>query len=241
MISEKVRLADQVTKELQAMIFSNYKPGDRLPVENELAQHFSVSRITIREAISKLSIMGVVDVRQGEGTFIKKLSPSSFMQPMLPMLTLSNTEMSDIFEVRLIIECRAAELAAQRSTPESLSRLKELLELMEQSALCNEIQQYNTYDVQFHKEIARCSCNQVLSVICELITDMIQESIFFSCKTASHIMNSVIYHNRIYYAISEHNAEEASKAMREHLNGALTFVQSSTADDQDSINTMELS
>ena len=54
-------------------------------------------------------------------------------------------------------------------------------------------------------------------------------------------MNSVIYHNRIYYAISEHNAEEASKAMREHLNGALTFVQSSTADDQDSINTMELS
>ena len=52
MISEKVRLADQVTKELQAMIFSNYKPGDRLPVENELAQHFSVSRITIRESVS---------------------------------------------------------------------------------------------------------------------------------------------------------------------------------------------
>lgn len=225
MNSTKVRLADQVTADLQAMIFSKYNPGDRLPVENELAQLFSVSRITIREAVSKLSTMGVLDVRQGDGTFVKRLAPASFMQPMLPMLALSDVDLADVFDVRLLIESRAAELAAERISEEELQKLQDIFEIMEQAALSNEIRRYNEYDVQFHKEIARCSGNQVIAVICELITETIRESIFYSCHTPGHIMNSVIYHNRIYNAIKEHNAPQAAQMMREHLKGGLAFAQ----------------
>lgn len=225
MNSTKVRLADQVTSDLQAMIFNKYSPGDRLPVENELAQLFSVSRITIREAISKLSTIGIIDVRQGDGTFVKRLSPASFMQPMLPMLALSDVDLADVFDVRLLIESRAAELAAERITEEEQKKLQNTFDIMEQAALSNEIRKYNELDVQFHKEIAAISGNQVIAVICELITEMIRESIFYSCHIPSHIMNSVIYHNRIYNAIKDHNAPLAAQMMREHLRGGLAFAQ----------------
>lgn len=225
MSRDRVRLSDQVASKLQNMIFSKYSPGDKLPVEMELAQLFSVSRVTIREAIGKLSTMGIVDVRQGEGTFINKLSVSSFMQPMLPMLTLSNASLTEIFEVRLLIETYAAEQAALHVTKENIHLLQVPFECMEQAALTGELSQYTMNDVLFHKAIAQCSGNSVIAIICDLITEMIRESIFESCKTPAHIMNSVIYHYRIYQAISNHNAEESRKMMQEHLVGGLSFLE----------------
>ena len=74
----RVRLADQVANKILEMIANGiYKPGDKLPVENEIAESFSVSRVTIREAFVKLSMMGIIDIRQGDGTFVKKVSPDS--------------------------------------------------------------------------------------------------------------------------------------------------------------------
>lgn len=227
----KMRLADRVSADIQTMIFNNYKPGDRLPVENELAQMFSVSRITVREAIRQLNTMGVVDVRQGEGTFVNQLTPTSFMRPMLPMLTLSNVDLEDIFEVRLLIECRAAEYAALRATEEELSMLKATLLEAETTALSGEISKYNEIDVRFHNEIARCSHNQVITVINELIIDMIKESIIHTCNTPSHLVDSIVYHNRIYHALAERNAKEVSNLMKEHLSNALRFLQGNRAAD----------
>ena len=220
----KMRLADRVASDLQNMIFTKYQPGDKLPVENELAQLFSVSRVTVREAIRQLNTMGIVDVRQGEGTFVEQLTPSSFMRPMLPMLTLSDVDLADIFEVRMLIECRAAEYATQRATDEEIAQLKVTLEEMEEAALAGDIRLHNEIDVRFHNEIAKCSHNQVITVICELITELIKESVFYSCSVPSHIVNSVVYHNRIYHALVERNASEVKQAMSEHLAGGLSFV-----------------
>lgn len=220
----KMRLADRVASDLQNMIFTKYQPGDKLPVENELAQLFSVSRVTVREAIRQLNTMGIVDVRQGEGTFVEQLTPSSFMRPMLPMLALSDVDLADIFEVRMLIECRAAEYATQRATDEEIAQLKATLEEMEEAALAGDIRLHNEIDVRFHNEIAKCSHNQVITVICELITELIKESVFYSCSVPSHIVNSVVYHNRIYHALVERNASEVKQAMSEHLAGGLSFV-----------------
>ena len=220
----KMRLADRVASDLQNMIFTKYQPGDKLPVENELAQLFSVSRVTVREAIRQLNTMGIVDVRQGEGTFVEQLTPSSFMRPMLPMLTLSDVDLADIFEVRMLIECRAAEYATQWATDEEIAQLKATLEEMEEAALAGDIRLHNEIDVRFHNEIAKCSHNQVITVICELITELIKESVFYSCSVPSHIVNSVVYHNRIYHALVERNASEVKQAMSEHLAGGLSFV-----------------
>lgn len=147
----KTRLSDQVAQELQNMIADEtYKVGQKLPVENELAQMFSVSRVTVREAVRKLSVMGILDVRQGGGTFVKCLTPESFMTPVLPMLALDKKNLNDIFEVRILIECKSAELAAQNITDAQLEKLKRLLDKMDACALQEDLDTYNQYDTKFH-------------------------------------------------------------------------------------------
>ena len=76
MAINRVRLSDQIAEQLRSRIAAKqYLPGEKLPVEAELASQFGVSRITIREAVRKLDIMGIVEVRQGAGTFVKTITP----------------------------------------------------------------------------------------------------------------------------------------------------------------------
>jgi len=221
------RLSDQVADELQSMIYNNkYKIGDKLPVENDLAQMFRVSRITVREAVRKLSIMGILDVRQGDGTFVKCLSPESFMKPMLPMLSLDKKNLQDIFEVRLLIECKAAELAAENATPQQLQRVRRLLDQMDTCALGDDLDDYNEYDAQFHYEIAKCSGNEVLRTIQGLLFDMIKDAIHASTSPPNALVNSCIYHKRIYEALAAHDSKNASALMGAHIEGGADYIRS---------------
>lgn len=230
-MTKKSALADQVAEKLQEMIAEQYHTGDRLPVENELAQRFGVSRITIREAMIKLKALGFVQTQQGNGTFVANLTPSSFMTPILPMLKFSNTDIREIFEVRILIECKAVENAATKAAPEELQYMQELLQEMETMALNSEIAAYNEKDILFHTCIAQCSHNQVIYTIYKLLLDMIRESILTTCIAPEHLLNSIIFHNRIYNSIVSHQPEQASEQMRQHLTDALRFIEASIGSD----------
>ncbi len=222
----KDRLSDQVARELQAMISNNiYKIGDKLPVENELAQMFNVSRITIREAVRMLSIMGVLDVRQGDGTFVKSLSPESFMKPLLPMLSLNKKNLEDIFEVRMLLECKVAELAALNANEEQLETLRDLLDKMEACALNNDLEVYNEYDARFHYEIACTSANEVLKTILELLGDMVKDAIKASISPPNAMMTSCIYHKKIYESILKRDPNSAVEYMRAHISGGAEYIR----------------
>jgi GntR family transcriptional repressor for pyruvate dehydrogenase complex len=222
----KKRLSDQVARELLAMISNNlYKIGDKLPVENQLAQMFQVSRVTIREAVRKLSIMGILDVRQGDGTFVKGLNPESFMKPLLPMLTLDKKNLQDIFEVRMLIECKAAELAAQNAGEEHLKILKELLDRMDTCAINGDLDHYNDYDARFHYEIANSSSNQVLRTIQGLLSDMVKDSIHASTSPPNALINSFIYHKKIYEALVNHDSQQAAEMMKIHISGGAEYIR----------------
>jgi GntR family transcriptional repressor for pyruvate dehydrogenase complex len=222
----KGRLSDQVARELQAMICNNlYQIGDKLPVENDLALMFNVSRITIREAVRMLSIMGILDVRQGDGTFVKSLSPESFMKPLLPMLSLNKKNLEDIFEVRMLIECKSAELAALHSTEEQAQALRDLLDKMEACALTGDLETYNEYDARFHYEIARISANEVLRTILGLLGDMLKDAIMASISPPNAVTTSLIYHNKIYESILRHDAKSASSYMQAHLQGGADYIR----------------
>jgi len=223
----KDRLSDQVARELQAMICNNiYKIGDKLPVENELAQMFNVSRITVREAVRMLSIMGILDVRQGDGTFVKSLSPESFMKPLLPMLSLNKKNLQDIFEVRMLLECKAAELAALNATDEQLEVLQDLLNKMEACALNGDLENYNEYDACYHYEIARTSANEVLKTILGLLGDMVKDAIKASISPPNAMMTSCVYHKKIFESIANHDPDGAVEYMRAHIGGGADYIRS---------------
>ncbi len=224
----RVKLSDQVANEIQNMILNNdFQAGDKLPVENELAKMFSVSRITVREAISKLSLTGIIDVRQGEGTFVKKLGPESFMKPLLPMLMMGKKDMQDVLEVRLLIECKNAQLAAKNATPAELAKVKACLEKMEQCAMEGDLAQYNRYDAKFHYLVAKCSHNQVLVTIQELLMDMVTSSIEVTIQPPNALATSILLHRKIYEALRNHDQQAAFEFMQQHIGGAAGYVDSS--------------
>lgn len=223
----RVKLSDQVAEQLQTMIRSGeYKEGDRLPTEGVLAEKFAVSRITVREAVSKLRAMDIIEVRQGEGTFVKNLTPASFMKPLLSMLSLDRKNFRDIFEVRIMIECKAAELAALRADEEALETLGRMLEQMDQCIMDNALEQYNELDARFHYEILKSSGNQILIAFGDMSTTMIRESISAGIALPNALANSIILHKRIYDAIRRRNVTEAVAFMKQHLEGAASYAES---------------
>ena len=141
---QRIKLSDQVADQLRAMITAKqYRPGEKLPVESELAEEFGVSRITVREAMQKLDVMGIVEVRQGAGTFVREITPAAYIKTLLPMLSMDNNSLKDIFEIRQIIECKSAELAALNATAEDLAQVKLPLSKMPEAARNGKLRQYN--------------------------------------------------------------------------------------------------
>lgn len=222
----KVRLADQVADKILEMIANGiYKPGDKLPVENEIAELFSVSRVTVREAFVKLSMMGIVDIRQGDGTFVKKVSPESFMKPLLPMIILDKKNLVDIYVARLAIESKTAELAALNSTDQDISDLNDIMKLMENAYKLNDFEQYHINDCNFHLMIAKVGKNAILYKILEIIHDLLNYSIIAASEESSLLELSIKLHKLIIGAITDRDPDKAVEYMVSHLSGGLNYLK----------------
>ena len=119
---------DYVAQELKTQIIAGkYRSGDQLPPEPALCEMFSVSRITVREALKKLSMMGLVEIKQGKGTFVKSVDLGLFMKPMLQLVDFDEIDIETIYSAREYIEGGIAYLAAQQRTDGELAILESIL------------------------------------------------------------------------------------------------------------------
>ena len=224
----KVRLVDQVVAKIQGMILQGiYKPREKLPVENELAEMFSVSRVTIREAFVQLSIMDIVDIRQGDGTYVKSVSPESFMKPLLPMLILNKKNLTDIYVTRIAIEGKTAELAALNATDKDIADLRGILQSMYYNFEQNNFEQYHENDYIFHLSVARFGKNTILPKILEILQDCLKYSITAASNEPVLIEKSIKLHRLIVDAIAERNPEKAVEHMLDHIKGGMVYFKDS--------------
>ncbi|GAA3732843.1 FadR/GntR family transcriptional regulator [Plantactinospora mayteni] len=157
---------DEVINSIKRMILEGVlKPGDRLPVEKELAESLGVSRGSLREGISALSLLGVVNTRQGDGTYITKLDVTQLLAPLGFVVDLEGRgDARHIHTVRRLLECEAARSAATRITDEALIQARELLD--EATRIAGQAPQYHEriieIDIHFHRIIAVHSGNPIL-------------------------------------------------------------------------------
>src|SRR3954468_23193055 len=108
-------LPDQIAARVIALITERHlKAGDRLPPERELAQAMGVSRSSLREALRALSLLGVTEMRHGDGTYLTALRPDALMRPVGLVLSLSDAGLQQLFEARKLVEPGLAALAAER-------------------------------------------------------------------------------------------------------------------------------
>src|SRR3954467_14529327 len=122
-------LPDRIVARLIALIIDRQlKAGDRLPPERELAAAMGVSRSSLREALRALTMLGVAEMRHGDGTYLTSLQPDVLMRPVSIVLALSESGLHELFEARKLVEPGLAELAAQRIEPAAAQELLECAE-----------------------------------------------------------------------------------------------------------------
>src|SRR3990170_4879450 len=125
-------VTDEAIEKIKGMIVSgSLRPGDRLPKESELAADLGLSRNSLREAVRALSLIRILDVRQGDGTYVTSLEPSLLLDALSFVVDLHHEgSLLHLLEARRLLEAEAASLAAQRIEDEQLAALRALLEAM---------------------------------------------------------------------------------------------------------------
>jgi GntR family transcriptional repressor for pyruvate dehydrogenase complex len=224
-LSTREQLPDKVVSMLFADIESGRMvPGEKLPTEQQLADRFGVSRNVLREAVAKLRADGVVETRQGIGTFI--LEPEKRQVVRIDAATLQDGEnMERLFELRCVLETEAASLAAVRGDTESLRKIKSAVDRMggeerwEEGSI--------DADLEFHREIARATGNGFFFTFITFIGERIRGSIEYARLTNplhDLVAINVPEHVAIYDALAAGDPAEAGAAMRRHIIGAAERV-----------------
>lgn len=211
-------ISQEVVVRLREMIHhGEIKSGDKLPPERDLARLLNVSRPTLRAGIRSLVAIGVLQSKQGAGTFVvDNEGPPSLDGDQLKLLvSLRGFTSAEMFEARLALEMAVAGLAAERATSDQLASLAE--ELAGIFASIDDPEQFLVHDMNFHQLVAAASSNRILTSLMNMIATILFDVRSKTVKRARDLKESAEMHRVIYRAIRDRNPEEARNAMREHL------------------------
>ena len=191
-----------------------WPPGTKLPSENELTQMFGVSRVPIREALKKLSAMGITQTRQGEGSFVQMMTPGMFMNSLLPMLVWNRKSMMDILEYRRIVEPENAALAAANADADDLACI--LATIRDIERIDAPVLEFAIADMKFHLDIARATKNSLLFNVSNVIRDVLV-SYYRKINELMGTDRAIRYHRLIFEAIRDRDPDRARHWMQEHI------------------------
>ncbi len=215
---ERTTTAEGVVAQLKEMIHSGeLNSGDRLPPERDLAKLLGVSRPTLRAGIRSLTAVGILQSRQGAGTFVAEAeeSPTLDTSSLLMMAALHGFTSDEMFEARLALEMHIAGLAARRATPEQITLMSE--EIAGMYASLNDPEQYLVHDMRFHQTVAAASNNRILTSLMNMVAKILFDSRSKTVNRAKDLKESAEQHHNIYRAMRERDPEAASQAMHDHL------------------------
>ena len=209
------RVYSEVAKQIQNRIVDKLKPGDMLPPERELVQTFGVSRSSIRDAIRSLEAVGLLEPRQGVGTVVRDVSAHSMLAPMASMLLQKRKAITELLDVRNILEPALARRAAIHATPQELAEMRAILERQEEKLHRRELA--TDEDAAFHYAIALAADNGMMMKLVQVLMDLLRETRERTLQGEGRAEKSLAGHLRILAALERGNASGAEAAMRRHL------------------------
>ena len=209
------KLPEQIADKLREMIIQEeMKTGSKLPAEAELMARFGVSRSTVREAVKILQTEHIVDIRQGQGTFLCAM-PGLAEDPLGLRFADQEELSAQLLETRLLVEPAVAALAAQRRKEEHLAEMKVLLDKMDNAYLHGE--NYTPYDFEFHSVIAKCSGNDVIMRLLPTIHESIRAGYQHTKRVEGSYQRASQCHLDMYRAIMDNDSERARRAAQRHM------------------------
>ena len=222
--------ADTIQQIAEMIRTGNYAAGDRLPGERQLARQLQVSRASVREALRKLETVGLLDIRQGLGTYVRDPNREVIQASFPPYILTDQDTLQKLFEIREIIEVEAAARAAQRATADQLATMRHWLAAVETAIARQESEGIITADVEFHRQIIISTGNDILVNFMDSIVDVLRDMRWDSSRIPALLPEIITGHRAILAAIEARDSVGARQAMQAHLTGISARVQAYWAD-----------
>jgi GntR family transcriptional repressor for pyruvate dehydrogenase complex len=214
------KLYEEIIQQIKGLVVTNkMASGDRFPSEREMAEIFGVSRSAVREAMSAMENVGLIEIRHGSGVYLKDVNEKAWLEPMATMLFARKENLVGLLELRMGLESEAAALAALRAGPDDYFALEEALQLMDWEIKEGGVP--NKADFQFHFALAVAAGNSFFTTVLQVVREAFQQGL----QTSHGILKQdperrrvvLAEHRAIFDAIKKGDPEEARLALRTHL------------------------
>jgi DNA-binding FadR family transcriptional regulator len=218
-----VRASSDVIAQVRQAIFSGeFRPGDRLPTEREMARQFGVSRVTVRDALRALEAAGLVQVRVGGqgGPYVAEPDVSQLADSLGNHLQLRGTTFMELAEARLALETTAARLAAERATEEDLESMREAVNspVLPAPLGAGSAQDTASSSLDFHTALVKAAHNGALLAMFMATRSLMQEAFdALHSRQPDMVLSARQTHGELYEAIARRDATTAVSIMRSHL------------------------
>lgn len=216
----------------QLVVDGELHPGDRLPPERILAQSFGVTRSVVRQALQALGERGIVESRQGDGTYLmaegRAIAP---VAALLREMLRSGEDLPSILEFRQLIEPQIAALAAERITPDQLDKLKVVLCDQQNALLQGKPVQH--LDAEFHRLLTLSTANPVLCQVMETVRSVVDQTRSAWLQSRQRALQSVEGHLHVIQALETGDAQAAYTAMQRHIAQVETSIMGCTPEDEE--------
>lgn len=211
--ARRTGLVEQVIEQLRhAVLTGEWPVGERIPNETELVETVGVGRNTVREAVRALAHAGILEVRQGDGTYVRATSEVSGA-----LRRLCGTELREVLEVRRALEVEAARLAAAHRTPADVAEMRALLARRDERGVAGDTAAFARVDAAFHLAVVRSSGNRTLTELyCGLM-----EAVTASVATTHRVPADACDHGVLLDQIAAGNPEEAARSAGQFLDRML--------------------
>ncbi|NNM47393.1 FCD domain-containing protein [Knoellia koreensis] len=225
-------VTDEAIVKIKDMIVrGDLGPGDRLPREADLAERLGLSRNSLREAVKALSLIHVLDVRQGDGTYVTSLEPALLMGAMEFVVDFHRDHtVLEFLEVRRVLEPAATAMASLRMSDEDVQALRDHLAAVPAEPSVEELVQS---DLEFHRMVARGSGNKVLGSLLDSLSGPTHRARVWRGMTQDNAVDRTIReHHAIVDAIASHQPDVARAAATIHVAGVEEWLRASLGSQQ---------
>jgi len=213
---ERRSISEQVANRIMAMIKSgNLKSGDRLPTEAQMGIAFGISRPPLREALKALTLMGVLESRQGGRYTVTDLSPSRLVAPFNVMLSVGEYDVHEHFEARAVVDLELVRLGTIRATPEQRQRIMQ--HAVDGKAFYHDPVAFRLLDIEFHQSLNDAAENRLLSALAQGLYDIGLDVRRVASAVPGNIEKSVAQHITVAEAVMAKDPAAAVEAYRHHL------------------------
>jgi GntR family transcriptional repressor for pyruvate dehydrogenase complex len=217
-------IAEQIKQQIVA---GKLPPGHKLPSTRELTERYQVGRSTMREALSMLKAMGLIEIRQGEGCFVRAVDAAELEVPNFEHLFTSLEAVLELLEARVALEVANAGLAASKRTDEDVAELNAVLADMDHEVGTETVGEKQ--DMRFHLTLARATHNSIMVKLLETIASQVELTIRETRRVQLYANKEISRqlwreHKAIADAIADRDPERAQEEMRRHLKHVETEI-----------------